>query len=187
MKKKSMGSDFSMCVQPAFIVGTYNEDGTPDFAPITWVSVTCGKNGEYMIVISMYGDKNTKRNVLRSGQFTLNLASRDMLPLVDYFGQTSGKDGIKNQMAYEYGNAQNVSAPILDMSRWVYECQVMNRVNTGSSDTFFCAIENVQIDEALEVENTWSIDLLKLDPVIYSGQYFSLDKRLGKIGDFYQP
>ena len=40
VKRKSIGTHFSMCVQPAFIIGTNNEDGTHNFAPITWVSVT---------------------------------------------------------------------------------------------------------------------------------------------------
>ena len=40
IKRKSVGPHFSMCVQPAFIIGTNNEDGTDNFAPITWVSVT---------------------------------------------------------------------------------------------------------------------------------------------------
>ena len=40
IKRKSIGTHFSMCVQPAFIIGTNNEDGTYNFAPITWVSVT---------------------------------------------------------------------------------------------------------------------------------------------------
>ena len=43
VKRKSMGPHFSMCVQPAFIIGTNNEDGTHNFAPITWVSVSIGK------------------------------------------------------------------------------------------------------------------------------------------------
>ena len=40
VKRKSISPHFSMCVQPAFIIGTNNEDGTHNFAPITWVSVT---------------------------------------------------------------------------------------------------------------------------------------------------
>lgn len=40
VKRKSIGTHFSMCVQPAFIIGTNNEDGTHNFAPVTWVSAT---------------------------------------------------------------------------------------------------------------------------------------------------
>ena len=41
INRKSAETKFSMCVQPAFIIGTNNEDGSHNFAPITWVSVTC--------------------------------------------------------------------------------------------------------------------------------------------------
>ena len=60
-KRKSVGADYSMCVQPAFLIGTYDENGIPDFAPITWLSVTY--SGErYMLMVSMFGSKKTKRN-----------------------------------------------------------------------------------------------------------------------------
>lgn len=40
MKRKSVKPIYSMCVQPSFIIGTNNEDGSFNFAPITWVSAT---------------------------------------------------------------------------------------------------------------------------------------------------
>ena len=46
-----MGIQHSMCVQPAFLIGTYDEDGNVNFAPITWVSVTCDAD-HFMLVIS---------------------------------------------------------------------------------------------------------------------------------------
>ena len=57
MKRRSIDSGHMMPVQPVFIIGTYNEDGTPNFAPITWVSVTNERDDEYLLVISMAGTK----------------------------------------------------------------------------------------------------------------------------------
>ncbi len=74
--------------------------------------------------------------------------------------------------------------PVLDASRWVYECEVTQSVETGSSTTFFYRIRNVQIDEQLECADTFDINLTKLEPVIYSGMYHSIGKLLGRIGDF---
>lgn len=54
MNRKSIGPHYSMCVQPAFIIGTNHEDGSHNFAPITWVSVTCEKDCDYLLDISMY-------------------------------------------------------------------------------------------------------------------------------------
>ena len=184
VKRKSVGTHFSMCVQPAFIIGTNNEDGTHNFAPITWVSITNEKDNDYLLTVSMSGTKKTKQNVLRTGILSVNLVSTDMLELMDYFGTHHAKDGRKDAISYNICRGEIVDVPILDASRWVYECEVVQSVETGDSTTFFCRIKNVQIDEQLECTDTFEIDLTKLDPVIYSGMYHSIGKLLGKIGDF---
>lgn len=185
MKRKSIGARHEMIVQPTFIIGTYNEDGTPDFAPITWVSKTCEEGDTCLIVISMYGTKKTKLNVLRTGQLAINLATTKMLPLVDYFGQSSGKEGLKDTLPYAWGKAVCIEAPTLDESPWVCECQVSSRVTTGESDTFFCRIKNVQVAEGIDVDG-WGVNLMDFDPVIYSGDYHSVGSHLGALGDFYR-
>lgn len=173
-----------MCVQPAFIIGTNNEDGTHNFAPITWVSITNEKDDDYLLVISMFGTKKTKQNVLRTGILSVNLVSTDMLELMDYFGTRHAKDGRKDAISYKVGKGEAIDVPVLDASRWVYECEVVRSVEIGESTTFFCRALNVQIDERIECSDTFDIDLTKLDPVIYSGMYHSIGKLLGRIGDF---
>ena len=183
-KRKSVDPIYSMCVQPSFIIGTNNEDGSYNFAPITWVSATCEGGDEYLLVISMFGTKRTKQNVIRNGIFSANLVNRDMLPLMDYFGTKHAKDGDKNSITYGVSRGAVLDVPTLDKSPWVYECEVAKTVETGESTTFFCHIRNVQMDEKLSPKNTFDIDLTVLDPVIYSGKYHSLGEKLGEIGDF---
>lgn len=185
MERKNMGSQgHSMCVQPAFIIGTFNEDGTPDFAPITWLSATCEKGHDFLLVISMYGTKKTKQNVFRNKQFSACLVSTDMLRLADYFGSCSGKNCAKDGIDYGWTKSEFVNAPMLNDSRWVYECDVIKTVRTGESDTFFCRMINVQIAENIDISG--GIDLTDFDPVVYSGHYHSIGSHLGKIGDFHE-
>ncbi|MBQ3761361.1 MAG: flavin reductase family protein [Clostridia bacterium] len=184
VKRKSVDPVYSMCVQPSFIVGTNNEDGTPDFAPITWISVTYEEKEGYLLVISMYGTKMTKQNVLRTGVFSANLVSTDMLPLMDYFGSRHAKDGKKDGIPYGFSRGAVLDVPVLDDSRWVYECEVFKSLQTGDSTTFFCRIRNVQMDERLTCRDAFDVDLTLLDPVIYSGRYHSVGKALGRIGDY---
>ncbi len=183
VKRKSYEPKFSMCVQPAFIIGTVNEDGTDNFAPITWVSATC-EGEDYLLVISMFGTKATKQNVVRTGKLSVNLVSRNILPLMDYFGAHHARDGKKDKLPYHVSRGVAVDVPVLDESPWVYECEVEKSVILGLSTTFFCRVRNVQIDETLHIPDAWSVDLTRLDPVIYSGQYHSIGQWLGKIGDF---
>ena len=98
-KRRSVDPVYSMCVQPSFIIGTNNEDGSANFTPITWVSVTHEEGDGYLLVISMSGSKMTKQNVLRTGIFSANLVSTDMLPLMDYFGSRHAKDGKKDSVS----------------------------------------------------------------------------------------
>lgn len=184
VRRKSVETHFSMCVQPAFIIGTNNEDGTYNFAPITWVSVTNERDCDYLLIISMFGTKRTKQNVIRTGVLSVNLVSTDMLELMDYFGTHHAKDGRKDAITYDVGKGEVIDVPVLEASRWVYECEVIQSVETGDSTTFFCRIKNVQIDVQLTPEDTFDVDLTKLDPVIYSGMYHSIGNLLGKIGDF---
>lgn len=115
-------------------------------------------------------------------RLSANLVSTDMLPLVDYLGSTSGHNGLKSGMDYGIGEGEIVKVPTLDASRWVYELEVSKIVTCGESDTFFCDIKNVQIDDQINI--TDGIDLTEFDPVIYSGHYHSIGQHLGKIGDF---
>ena len=183
MKRKSVMPVYSMVVQPAFIIGTVNEDGTDNFAPITWVSVTHEEGDKYLLVISMSGTKTTKMNVLRTGLLSVNLVNRQMLPLMDYFGTHKAKDGAKTGMKYAVSRGKILDIPVLDDSPWVYECKVKQTVKTGDSTTFFCNIMNIQIDEEIECKDTFDVDLTKLNPIIYSGKYHSIGKLLGCIGD----
>ncbi len=184
VRRRSVDPVYSMCVQPSFIIGTNNEDGTPNFAPITWVSVTHEQGDGYLLVISMSGTKMTKRNVLRTGIFSANLVSTDMLPLMDYFGTRHAADGRKDGMEYAVSRGKVLDVPVLDQSRWVYECEVSQKLDTGDSTTFFCPVRNIQMDERLVCTDSFDVDLTVLDPVIYSGKYHSLGKALGRIGDY---
>lgn len=103
---------------------------------------------------------------------------------MDYFGTHHAKDGKKDKISYSVCRGEAVDVPVLGESRWIYECEVAQAVELGESATFFCQIKNIQVDEAPVCDNTFDIDLTKLDPVIYSGMYHSIGKLLGKIGDF---
>ena len=184
MKRSNRPGNHSMCVQPMFLIGTYDEEGKANFAPITWLSVM--DDGERpLIVISMYGGKKTKKNVQREGKLSANLVSVPMLPLADYLGSVSGHAGQKNAVPYAVSKGEKLDVPTLDESPFVYELQVVKSVVTGESETFFCAAENVSVDENVAYEGEGSsLDLTKLNPVIYSGDYHSLGKHLGTIGDY---
>lgn len=185
MKRKTV-EHMSLCVQPTFLIGTYNEDGVPNFCPITWVSVTWDDD-HYLLILSMNGKKKTKDNIAREGVLTANLVSTDMLDLLDYFGHRTALDGPKDGIRYECEEALSIHAPTLKKSRFIYECQVEKIVPWVDTDTYFCRILKVQALEGAtddSLTDLMALDLMALDPVIYSGNYYSLARRLGEMGEF---
>ena len=96
---------------------------------------------------------------------------------------TAGRWTCRINIPYEVVRGEVLDVPVLNESRWVYECEVAKTVETGDSTTFFCRIRNIQMDERLVCEDIFDVDLKVLDPVIYSGRYYSLGEMLGRIGD----
>ena len=131
-----------MCVQPAFVIGTNNEDVTYNFAPITWVSITSEKDDDYLLIISMVGTKKTKQNVIRTGILSVNLVSTDMLELMDYFGTHHAKDGKKDGISYSVCRGEVVDVPVLEASRWVYECEVAMGLRSPPVTAITLALSN---------------------------------------------
>ena len=105
-----------MCVQLSLIIETNNEDGSYNFAPITWVSAACEKD-DYFIVISIFGTKRTKQNINRTGVFSANLVSVDMLELMDYFGTHHAANGNKDDVSYTVCKGEILGVPALGASR----------------------------------------------------------------------
>ena len=76
VKRRSVEPIYSMCVQPSFLIGTNNEDGSANFAPITWVSVTHEHGYGYLLVISMFGTKRQSKTYCVQGYSAPTLSVR---------------------------------------------------------------------------------------------------------------
>lgn len=173
----------NFCPQPIFLIGTTNEDGSPNFAPISWVSATWSTG--IMLVVSMHGAKATKENIFRTGVFSANLSNPGLLGMIDRLGVTSGRDGAKAAADVDFERGGRLAVPILRDSKWIYECEVVKTVEMGESHTFFAEVRNSWMDESFRGMDPEMIDLKKLDPVIWAAcNYFTVGERLGAMGDF---
>ncbi len=183
MKKLDMQPDWVFSPQPMYMIGTKNEDGTPNFCVITWLGFSFDKTPHLMMTIG--GPKRTKTNILRDGRFSANMVTQDNLWLADYFGNTSAEEKAKREISYSYEWGKKVDVPILDASHWVYECTVDRVIELDGAHLFTAKIENIQIDEAYADMDMKHIDLERIRPVIYSPyQYFGIDQKLGEMGEW---
>lgn len=174
----------SMCffTQQVFLIGTYNEDGTANFAPISWISFTAGP--PCCLVISIYGKngkKHTTQNILRTGVLSATVVTPDLLPFAEQHNAATQHDHATLSQTFTRGHVLNV--PLIEHTKWSYECEVIQTVSIGDCDTFFAKFKQVNVQE--DVQMLDFIDLQKIQPVVYSpDHYFSIGDPLGRIGDY---
>jgi flavin reductase (DIM6/NTAB) family NADH-FMN oxidoreductase RutF len=177
-------TDRSACffTQQLFLIGTYNEDGTANFAPISWISFTAGP--PCCLVISVYGGerkKQTAQNIERTGLLSATVVTPDLLPFVEQHNLATRREDVVIPHEVEPGKALNV--PLLKGAKWSYECEVIQSVRVGECDTCFAAFKRVNVRE--DVQALDFIDLCAINPVVYSpNHYFTVGEHLGKIGDY---
>ena len=183
MEKISIVPERIFNPQPMFIIGTKNEDGTPNFSIITWLGFSYDSSPHIMMTIG--GTKLTKTNILREKKFSANLITEDILWLADYFGNTKGENGKKDAIQYQYQWGKFVNVPIIEESHWIYECEVTRIIELDGAHLFLAAIKNIQIDKNYENMEMKKIDLTQLRPVIYAPyHYFSVGNKLGEMGEW---
>ena len=183
MDKISVLPDRIFSPQPMYIIGTKNEDGTPNFCIITWLGFSYDNSPHLMMTVG--GTKLTKTNILRDKKFSANMVTEDTLWLADYFGNTSGEEGKKNAVQYSYQWGELVDVPILDACHWSYECEVTSIIELDGAHLFLAAIKNIQIDKAYENMNMQKIDLCQIRPAIYAPyNYFSIGNKVGEMGEW---
>ncbi|MBD5205151.1 MAG: flavin oxidoreductase [Bacteroidales bacterium] len=165
--------------QPVLIIGTYNEDGTPNAMNAAWG----GQWDSNEIMISM-GNHATTQNLNRCGDFTLSFATEDTLTAADYVGIVSAKKDPDKMLrtGWTQRKGENVNAPIFDCFPMTMECSVKEKLYESETGYYIIAeIKNIICDEKyLSEDGNPDVEQMKLitfDP-IHNG-YIALGSRVG--------
>ena len=121
--------------------------------------------------------------IKESGEFVINLTSKDLVRAADFCGVRSGRDmdklaacGITAEESTEVG------APSLAESPLSIECRVTDVLPLGTHDMFMADVVAVTVKEEL-LDQDGKLRLDKSGLVAYShGEYFELGKKLGFFG-----
>ena len=118
-----------------------------------------------------------------TGEFVINLTTRDLAFATDFCGVKSGKEVDKFQELYlTKGEAVKVRVPVIKESPVNIECKVVEQRGLGSHTMFLAEVVAVQADE-IYLDKNGKFDLSLAEPIVYShGEYFCLGERLGKFG-----
>ena len=176
--RKNFGTKAMCYPMPVFIVGTYNEDGTPNAMLAAWGGIS----EESEITICVDSRHKTAANLLARKAFTVSMATAETMVACDYLGVVSGKKepGKVAKAGFHVVRSEFVDAPLMEELPMAVECEVI------SYDTETCRlvgrIVNVSADEAVLGENG-KVDPAKLQPITYdpmNRKYMTLGVVIGQ-------
>lgn len=189
IEKHSVSQSGGFIPQAVWLIGTRNEDGGENLGTVTSLSYLSGPPEGVVICVTA---KRTKANILRTGEFTANLCSADMVRLADCAGAVSGN--VKGDMPFSFAWGEAVRAPVLRASPYVLECGVTGSHSVGETTIFIAETLNQQIDRRLgcpedespEAYSRWlnQSDIHKVDPLLYTWRYYQVGEKIGNLGEF---
>ena len=167
---------------PAVMVSCADKEGHDNIITIAWTGTIC--TNPAMLYISVRPTRHSYHLIRESGEFVVNLTTKDLVKATDWCGVRSGRDVDKwREMHLTRGNARTLSyAPIIEESPVNIECQVAKVEELGSHHMFLAKVTGVQVDDRFMQDNG-KFALNKTGLLAYShGEYFDLGKPLGTFG-----
>lgn len=175
--RKNLTATAYIYPMPVLIIGTYDENGTPNAMNAAWGTV-CDTT---KVSICLSASHKTVKNLLKTKAFTVAMADVKNLIPADYVGIISGNkttDKIKNT-GWTVAKSDFVNAPIFMELPLVLECKLVNY----DTDTEICVGEvvNVSADDSILDEKN-KIDLSRFEPLCYDCGgygYYKLGEKVG--------
>jgi flavin reductase (DIM6/NTAB) family NADH-FMN oxidoreductase RutF len=161
---------------PAVLVTTVSQDGRPNVFTVGWTGVACSHPP--MVTIAVRKERLSYENIRATGEFVINLTTREMLKMTDYCGCRSGRkvDKIKH-FGLELEPGVNVAVPSLKISPVALECRVHIVTELGSHDLFVAEIVRNKVDNSL-IDQEGRIRLGDAGLLAYChGEYFALGRQ----------
>jgi flavin reductase (DIM6/NTAB) family NADH-FMN oxidoreductase RutF len=179
--KKSLGARTLAYPTPAWVVGTYDEEGRPNVMTAAWGGICCSKPP--CIGVSLREATYSYGNIVRRKAYTVSIASEAHVKETDYFGIASGRDVDKfSTTGLTPVKSDLVDAPYVEEFPLILECKLVDTIKIGLHTRFVGEILDVKADPSILDENG-SPDMEKLRPILYSPGnrvYHGVGKCLGK-------
>ena len=137
---------------PAVLITVADQQGNPNIFTVAWAGTVCSDPA--MVSISVRPSRYSHHMIEETGEFVINLTTRDLAFATDYCGVKSGRDVDKfKELGLHISPAAEVSAPLLDESPVNIECRVTQVLRLGTHDMFVAKVVSVHADEKYMDEN----------------------------------
>lgn len=166
---------------PAAMISCQREGEKPNILTIAWTGTIC--SDPVMVSISVRKSRYSYPIIKETGEFVINLTTKELAFATDYCGVKSGKDIDKfKEMKLTAQKASKVSCPIIAESPVNLECKVKEVIELGSHDMFIAEVVAVDVSEEY-MDANGKFELNSTDLIAYShGEYFTLGEKIGKFG-----
>ena len=183
MEKKQVWKPGNMLYPvPAVMVSCGDKKGNHNIITIAWAGTICSDPA--MVSISVRPERHSYEMIKESGEFVINLTTKDLTYATDWCGVKSGRDvdKFKEMKLTKAAATQLEHAPIIEESPVNIECKVREVLELGTHHMFLAQVVAVQVSEKY-MNETGKFELNETELVTYShGEYFQIGERLGKFG-----
>lgn len=166
---------------PAVMVTVADKKGNVNIITIAWTGTIC--TNPPMAYISVKPERFSYSMLKETGEFVINLTTKNLAFATDFCGVKSGGEVDKfRELCLTKEEAVKICVPVIKESPVNIECKVVEQRELGSHTMFLAEVVAVQAEEAYLNENG-KFDLSLAEPIVYShGEYFCLGEKLGKFG-----
>jgi len=173
--RKNYGAKAILYPMPVLIIGSYDENGTPDAMNAAWGGIS----EETQISICVSEDHKTTKNILARGAFTVSVADAENVVACDYVGVVSGnKEPNKiKKTGWTVLKSEFVDAPLFEELPMAVECKLISY--DEESCRLVGEIVNVCADERI-LNAEGKIDLAKFSPITYDPVHHTY-RKLGEV------
>ena len=181
MEKETWKAGNMLYPLPAVMVSVSDGEGNDNIITIAWAGTVC--TNPPMVSISVRPERYSYPILKETGEFVINLTTKELAFATDYCGVKSGRDVDKfKEMGLTPIPASEVKAPMIKESPVNIECKVRQILPLGSHDMFLADVVAVHADEKY-MDEKHKFHLEQAEPIIYShGSYFGCGELLGTFG-----
>lgn len=166
---------------PVVMVSMTDKNGKYNIITIAWAGTVC--TNPPMISISVRPERYSYPILQETGEFVINLTTRNLVFATDYCGVKSGRDVDKfAKLGLTPVPASIVKAPMIGESPVNLECRVTQVQQLGSHAMFLAEVVAVHAEKRyMDAEHKFHLE--QAEPIVYShGAYLLCGEQLGTFG-----
>jgi len=165
---------------PAILV-TCGDENRSNIFTVAWTGTIC--TDPAMTYISVRKERYSYDIIKETGEFCINLTTKDLAYATDYCGVKSGRKEDKfEKLGLTKEKASLINSPMIKESPVTIECKVEEIKELGSHDMFLAKVVAINVDSKY-IDETGKFDMEKCELMAYShGGYYTLGDCLGRFG-----